>query len=303
MRRWKMKKRNTVFVRSVWVMLSIFFTLIVAFISVGAHIAGENSAPINKLLGIQTTKKVQLGDTAGDMEHYKSDYVKRDASGNVLTETDSEGYTYQVKDDEAMRDASKAVAEQTAVEGSVLLWNDNGTLPLSTGAGVSLFGMSSVNYITLGNGSGAMSLTPEYGTLAVALRNKGLSVNMELNTHYMSLLKTYKRALGNYGKEQNYLPWFTVNDAPWSAVESVAESTISSYKDTAVMVISRTSSPEQFQDSWDHEKGHLVKHIAEAFVLDPFGEKVEYLAGYIGRAMFPVAKRFLCEHCRKELDK
>lgn len=236
-----MKKRKTVFVRSVWVMLSIFFTLIVAFISVGAHIAGENSAPINKLLGIQTTKKVQLGDTAGDMEHYKSDYVKRDASGNVLTETDSEGYTYQVKDDEAMRDASKAVAEQTAVEGSVLLWNDNGTLPLSTGAGVSLFGMSSVNYITLGNGSGAMSLTPEYGTLAVALRNKGLSVNMELNTHYMSLLKTYKRALGNYGKEQNYLPWFTVNDAPWSAVESVAESTISSYKDTAVMVISRTA--------------------------------------------------------------
>lgn len=70
-----------------------------------------------------------------------------------------------------------------------------------------------------------------------------------------------------------------------------------------IMVISRTSSPEQFQDSWDHEKGHLVKHIAEAFVLDPFGEKVEYLAGYIGRAMFPVAKRFLCEHCRKELDK
>ena len=68
-----------------------------------------------------------------------------------------------------------------------------------------------------------------------------------------------------------------------------------------VMVISRTSSPEQFQDSWDHEKGHLVKHIAEAFVLDPFGEKVEYLAGYIGRAMFPVAKRFLCEHCRKDI--
>lgn len=45
------------------------------------------------------------------------------------------------------------------------------------------------------------------------------------------------------------------------------------------------------------------KNAAEAFVLDPFGEKVEYLAGYIGRAMFPVAKRFLCEHCRKELDK
>ena len=54
-------------------------------------------------------------------------------------------------------------------------------------------------------------------------------------------------------------------------------------------------------NSWDHEKGHLVKHIARCFVLDPFGEKVQYLSGRVTQLMFPVAGKFLCGHCRKEL--
>lgn len=69
----------------------------------------------------------------------------------------------------------------------------------------------------------------------------------------------------------------------------------------SVMVISRTSSPEEFMNSWDHEKGHLVKHVARCFVLDPFGEKVQYLSGRVAQLMFPVAGKFLCGHCRKEL--
>lgn len=69
----------------------------------------------------------------------------------------------------------------------------------------------------------------------------------------------------------------------------------------SVIVIGLTSSPAEFQNTFDHEKGHLAFHISEALNIDPFGEEYEYLTGKIGQAMFPYAKRFLCEHCRKDL--
>ena len=69
----------------------------------------------------------------------------------------------------------------------------------------------------------------------------------------------------------------------------------------SIMVIGITSSAAQFQNSLDHEKGHLVKHISIAFGLDPYGEEQQYLSGEIGQRMFPVARKFLCEHCRRKL--
>lgn len=66
-----------------------------------------------------------------------------------------------------------------------------------------------------------------------------------------------------------------------------------------VMVISRTSSPEEFLNSWEHEKKHLARHIEQACGIDPFGEEAAYLEGEIAQRMFPVAKRFICEHCRE----
>lgn len=69
----------------------------------------------------------------------------------------------------------------------------------------------------------------------------------------------------------------------------------------AVMVISLTSSPAEFLNSWLHEMRHLSRHIEQACAISPYGEEAAYLAGEIGQRMFPVAKRFICEHCRKEL--
>lgn len=69
----------------------------------------------------------------------------------------------------------------------------------------------------------------------------------------------------------------------------------------SVMVIALTSSAAEFANSFDHEKGHLAKHIAMAYDLDPFGEELQYLSGDIALRMFPVAKRFLCDCCRKSL--
>lgn len=69
----------------------------------------------------------------------------------------------------------------------------------------------------------------------------------------------------------------------------------------SVMVISLTSTPAQFLNSWLHEMRHLSRHIEQACGISPYGEEAAYLAGEIGQRMFPVAKRFLCEHCRENL--
>lgn len=66
----------------------------------------------------------------------------------------------------------------------------------------------------------------------------------------------------------------------------------------SVIVITRTSDAAQFNDTYDHEKGHLAMHICQADNIDPFSEKYQYLTGEIGQKMFKAAKHFLCDHCR-----
>ena len=73
------------------------------------------------------------------------------------------------------------------------------------------------------------------------------------------------------------------------------------YSRKSVIIIGPTSSAEQFLDTWDHEKGHLAMHICIADELDPYSEEYQYLTGEIGRQMFPVAQKFLCDECRKHL--
>lgn len=72
-----------------------------------------------------------------------------------------------------------------------------------------------------------------------------------------------------------------------------------------VLVISQTSSPEEFMNSFEHETFHLKQHIAKSSGMDLWGEEIAYLSGEIAQKMFPVAKMFLCEcqRCRGALDK
>lgn len=68
-----------------------------------------------------------------------------------------------------------------------------------------------------------------------------------------------------------------------------------------VMVISITSTPAEFLNSWEHEKKHLARHIEQAYGIDPYSEEAAYLEGGIAQKMFIVAKNFICEHCRMSL--
>lgn len=69
-----------------------------------------------------------------------------------------------------------------------------------------------------------------------------------------------------------------------------------------VMVIAKTSSADEFAHSYDHEKGHLAMHVAQTYNIDPYGEEFQYMSGDIAKRMFPVAKRFMCDCCRKKMQ-
>lgn len=69
----------------------------------------------------------------------------------------------------------------------------------------------------------------------------------------------------------------------------------------SVMVIARTTSAAEFNDSMQHEQRHLERHIDDYLGIDPNSEDAAYLAGDIARAMFPHAKHLMCDECRKKL--
>lgn len=72
---------------------------------------------------------------------------------------------------------------------------------------------------------------------------------------------------------------------------------------TSIVVIGITTSADEFQNTFDHEKGHVAMHIAKYLDIEPFSEEYQYLAGDIGIKMFKIAKHFLCNKCRKDLLK
>ena len=131
------------FKRSVWVLLSIFFGFGFLISSVGTEIARMYAAQINSYLGIDVYQVIETGEADADVEYYKSDYYK--AKG--------------VYDDKKMRENSIAVAKEVGVEGATLLWNNNEALPLAKNSKISLFGITSVDYLFGGEGSGHISVT------------------------------------------------------------------------------------------------------------------------------------------------
>lgn len=62
----------------------------------------------------------------------------------------------------------------------------------------------------------------------------------------------------------------------------------------SVMVIGKASSPDEYWNTIDHERGHVIRHISNALEMDPDGEEVQYLAGDIASYMAPIARLFVC---------
>lgn len=70
---------------------------------------------------------------------------------------------------------------------------------------------------------------------------------------------------------------------------------------SSVLVLGGGDCPAEFINTLFHECAHLMSHICEYYELSPYGETVQYLLGNIGTQLFPVAKQFICEHCRAKV--
>lgn len=68
----------------------------------------------------------------------------------------------------------------------------------------------------------------------------------------------------------------------------------------SVLVVGLASSPEEYENSIQHELRHLVDNISDALGLEP-GEPPGYLTGETAMQMHPVTKLLTCEcECCKE---
>ena len=181
----------------------------------GTVIANENASVVSNALGAQTFEIVETGEQNQDTEYYKSDYTNL----------------------QDLRAAGHAKATQVLEEGAVLLKNDNGVLPLSAGGKVSLFGAAAYDPVYGGTGSGTISVDDAVSFVA-SLTDAGFAVNPVIQSLYTSEdWAQYKRGSESLGGFGNNL--LSINDAPWSAFDESARSSVSQYGDAAIMVIGR----------------------------------------------------------------
>lgn len=144
---------------------------LLAFTSFGSVCAESYASQVNSFLGVKTSKMVSNSDSTDTTAAYPSSYG--DFTEENLKKLEADVYDHIQREEE---------------EGAVLLSND-GTLPLTTGGKVSLFGFAAYN--PLYHTSAAGSRTYKNGDLTVdfyeALSNEGFQVNDILYNAYSSM--------------------------------------------------------------------------------------------------------------------
>ena len=236
------KPWNKLFYRSMWCLLTMFFAILLAIVCVGENVAVGYAGWINSFLGIDPT--IQVDDSSNetpDVMYYPSDFRQWRWHWNEAEQR----YEFETRwNTEGLYSYIKDVAKDVDTEGAVLLKNENDALPLKDGAKISLFGISQLpsNYITTGNGSGAHDANTS-DTLRTMLVNSGIEVNPDLYNRYEILGQSHSKAMFNTfpGGDLNYVE-YAVNEANASEFKDIADSTVSSYGDSAVFIISRLGS-------------------------------------------------------------
>lgn len=73
-------------------------------------------------------------------------------------------------------------------------------------------------------------------------------------------------------------------------------------KKESVMVIAKTSSADEFFNSFLHEMSHLQGHVCNVLFLSPMGEEIAYFTGDVAMELYPSIKHLLCDCCRKHYE-
>ena len=67
---------------------------------------------------------------------------------------------------------------------------------------------------------------------------------------------------------------------------------------TSIVALGPAESPREFQNTLDHEKSHVVSHIASVYDINSLSEEYQYLAGDLGEKLLEVARFYLCDACQ-----
>ena len=180
-----------------------------------SQIAQEHSYAFDDLFGGATTEMLEISEADEDAIYYKSWYK------NVAD----------------LLDGNDAVAAAAQAEGSVLLKNDNGALPLSKGDNVSLFGVGAYDPIySMGGGATAVSPNSDRRQFFQdTFEDAGLKVNQELADWYNGNTQYFH--VDSASDANGVVPG--LRDAPWSAVKASGALPEAGSGDTAVFVFGR----------------------------------------------------------------
>ncbi|WNM28071.1 glycoside hydrolase family 3 N-terminal domain-containing protein [Demequina capsici] len=196
----------------IWIPIIAFFTILLVVANVAINIY---SKWVETVLGAGT-------------------YTVEQASGTESWDTDYNQASYDSLDAE-QADAYDLV-EEIESEGIVLAKNDNGALPLSSGAAVTMLGRDSADPVYGGAGSGSVD-TSTAVDIKTGLENAGFSVNP---TAY-SMFADYA---ANNGKADIVMDdpassSYVIGEMPVDQYTTDAVDSFSSYNDAAIVVIGR----------------------------------------------------------------
>ena len=199
-----------------WSVMTVLLVILLIASIVGTNIALSSAQAINIALQTPTHKVINQD---GSVVYFENDF-------------DSV---------EELEAHDREVAKQLHAEGTVLLKNDNGALPLAGGAKISIFSHSCVNIATCGTGSADID-TSNAPTLKEALEAEGFAVNPTLWDFYLTgpgseyLSQPRKGMSGEVTKgRQNY----HVNEVPVDVYTDAVKDSFGEYGDVALVVITR----------------------------------------------------------------
>ncbi len=157
--------------------------------------------------------------------------VSGDPSQNVYYSADV------ASKDEAIAYA-EAINESIATEGIILLKNDDGVLPLSKSAKISVFGKNSVNMVYGGSGSSSGNADDEI-TIYESLESAGFRVNPMLKNFYDDNNLSGDGRGDSPSMSSGSLAGFAVGETPYNNYTDEVKASYSSYDDVALVVFSR----------------------------------------------------------------
>lgn len=210
----KKQKKGTGILK--WSVVTSVLAILLVVALAGSYVAFSSAQAINIALKIKTNKMTNPDDSA---VYFASDF-------------DSV---------EELEAHDKKIAEQLAGEGTVLLKNENGALPLDAEEKISCFSHSSVDIATCGTGSADID-TSKAPTLKEALESRGFTVNPALWSFYLDGAgKSYTRmpvkGMNGLGSRDE----LHVNEVPVSVYTDDVKSSFEAYGDVALVTLTRVS--------------------------------------------------------------